>query len=77
MNDHDVFYSVIHKFTRLKEELAFTSSDLLFAKLWFPLLVQWVIDDAVLVLLKDNDIDLLDKIFLSVNYMNVFDRFIY
>ncbi len=77
MNYHDVFYSVIHKFTRLKEELAFTSSDLLLSKLGFSLLVQWVIDHAILVLLKDNDTDLLDKIFLSVNDMNVFDRFIY
>ncbi len=60
MNHHDVFDSIIHDLAWLKEELAFAAADLLLPKLGLALFVNGVVNDAVLVLLKDHDVDLLD-----------------
>jgi len=60
MNHHDIADPVAHYLPRLEEELALTSANFLFAELGFSLLVKWVVNHAVLILLKDNNADLLD-----------------
>jgi len=61
----------------LKEKLGLSSSDLLLSVLRLPLFVDRVIDDAVMILLQDDDVDLLDKLLLSINDMNIFNGFVY
>jgi hypothetical protein len=60
MNHHDIADSIVHDLPRLEEELALTSSNFLFAELGLSLLVKRVINDAVLILLQDDDADLFD-----------------
>jgi hypothetical protein len=60
MNHHDIADSIAHDLPGLEEELALASTNFLLAELWLSLLVKRVINDAVLILLKDNDTDLFD-----------------
>jgi len=77
MNHHDVFDAVIHDLARLKEEFAFAAADLLLPELRLALFVNRVVNDAIMILLEDYDVYLLDKLLLGVNYMDIFNRFIY
>jgi hypothetical protein len=76
MNHHDIADPVAHYLPRLEEKLALASANFLFAKLGLSLLVKWVVNHAVLILLKDNNADLLDKLLLGINNVDIFDRFI-
>ena len=76
VNNHDIADTVAHYFPRLEEELALASANFLFAKLGLSLIVKGVVNHAVLILLKDNNADLLDKLLLGINNVDIFDRFI-
>ncbi len=73
MDHHDVFSAVTHHLARLKEEFCLTSSDLLLSILRLSIFADGIIDHAVLILLKDYNVDLLNQIFLGVDDMNVVD----
>jgi hypothetical protein len=73
MDHHDVFSAVAHHLAWLKEKFCLTSSDLLLSKLRLSIFADGIIDHAVLILLKDYNVDLLNQIFLGVDDMNVVD----
>jgi hypothetical protein len=76
MNHHDIADPVAHYLSRLEEELALASANFLFSKLGLSLLVEGVVNHAVLILLKHNNADLLDKLLLGIDNVDIFDRFI-
>lgn len=76
MNHHDIADSIAHDLPWLEEELALASTNFLLAELWLSLLVKRVINDAVLILLQNNDADLFYKLLLGIDDVDIFDRFI-
>jgi hypothetical protein len=49
---------------------------LLLSKLRFAIFSNWILDDAVLVLRKYYNLFFFNKLFLSINNVDIFDRFV-
>ena len=73
MNHDDVLDTIKELFTGLEEELCITSTDLLVSivRFSFRFLGDWISDCAVLILAKNNDALLLNKLLWSIDDMNV------